>query len=405
MNGHPAQQAERRAPLRLILAVGLMATTAPLATDMYLSAMPVIARDLGTSMERIQSSITMYLAGMALGQLVTGPFSDAMGRRLPLLIGLLLFTGTAVVSAMTGSVSLFLAARFLQGLGSSAGITVARAIVRDRYQGEAAARTLALVTLTISIAPMLAPAVGGVIVETLGWPWVFWTCAGLGAAGLIVLGLAIPETLPPDRRRDLHPVRVAATYRGLLADREFLAFTGIRALSQGLFFAYLAAAPAILMTPFALSETTFGIAFAANAVAISLTMQASPALMMRLGLVRALRLSGLGGCVLIVVTIAATLIWPGSALALILPLFTVFGTVGIINNLSVVGAMERQGHAGGTAAALLGAIQLGTGSLLAAISAQLSGSTLTVLLLMLGCMALLALIAGRLADPRARSAG
>ena len=377
---------------RLTISAGVLAMMAPLATDMYLSAIPEIATELGVRLDAVQMTMTVFLAGMAAGQLFVGPLSDMIGRKTPLYLGVGLFGIMSVFCALIGDIGLFQGARFLQGMGSSVGITMARAIVRDRYTGEQSARALALITLVISTAPMLAPVGGNFIYLVFGWRAIFWTCAALAAAGLVIIRFAVEETHPPERRAEAGLRRAFGNYAILLRDPAFIGFSLVRTLSQAIFFIYLVSAPGILIVHYGMNQTGFSMIIAVNALGLAFSTQFAAPLMRRFGLVPTLATSGFALVACLGLTQVTHRVFPDHVWSYLVPIFATFCFVGILNTLSVVGALDRHGKISGSAAALVGSVQLAGGAAGASVAAILSSSVPVVTGMMTGSAICLALI-------------
>src|SRR4051812_15860529 len=186
---------------RLILILGALSAFGPLSLDMYLPALPALARDFGTRPAAVQATLTTCLLGLALGQPPAGPLSDALGRRPPLLVGLAAFVAASAGCALAASVPVLIALRGLQGVGGAAAIVIARAVVRDRHEGVEAARFFSVLMLVTGLAPILAPVLGGQILRATSWRGIFVVLAALGALLLAVTALGLAESLPAERRR------------------------------------------------------------------------------------------------------------------------------------------------------------------------------------------------------------
>ena len=223
-------------PARLIVLLGALSTFGPLSMDMYLPGLPELTRDLDSPAWAAQLTITTCMAGLGVGQLVAGPLSDRLGRRRPLLAGLTAYAVTSALCALAPTIWALLAVRLIQGLAGAAGIVIARAIVRDRYEGSSAARIYSLLMLVAGLAPILAPLAGGQLLHVTDWRGVFLALAAVGAALLLATLVWLEESLEPEDRHGgglAHTLRVFGT---LLRDRGFV---GI-ALAMGLSFSAMA---------------------------------------------------------------------------------------------------------------------------------------------------------------------
>src|SRR3954452_20172262 len=207
---------------RTALTLGAFVALGPLTIDMYLPALPTITRELGTTSATVQLTLTGTLLGLGLGQLVLGPLSDAFGRRRPLLAGTALHVLASLLVLVAPNVAVLGTLRVLQGTGAAAGAVIALAVVRDLYDGRAAATMLSRLFLILGAAPVLAPTIGGEILRFTSWRGAFVLLARYGPLRLVVGWFALRETLPPERRRTSGVVGTLATYRDLLRDRAYV---------------------------------------------------------------------------------------------------------------------------------------------------------------------------------------
>ena len=207
----------------LVVILGGLSAMGPLAIDMYLPSFPAIAREFGAPASAVQATVAIYFIGLASGQLFYGPLSDRLGRRGPLFFGLILFIGASIGCAFATSVRALILWRVLQALGGCAEMMVARAVVRDRFDARDGVRVLSLLILVMGLAPILAPLAGGQLLVTFGWRSIFWALAGYGTFGLVAVALLLPESLPPERRRQDSLREVFGVYGALMRDREYMA--------------------------------------------------------------------------------------------------------------------------------------------------------------------------------------
>lgn len=253
-----------------ILLLALCTAFGPLCTDMYLPALPDIAKDLNISTAFAQASITACLLGLALGQLFMGPVSDGRGRRGPLIFSLALFTvSSGLCSVMQDGYS-FLALRFCMGLGGAGGIVLARAICCDSYQGSALTRFMSLLMAIHSVGPILGPVIGGFVAGAAGWRAVFWLLAAVGVFLTVSCFFILPETLAP---RDRVPGGVAASFKNagrLFRQSAFLCYCGQQGFTMGGFFAYISSSPFIFQKIYGFSVEGFSFIFGINAIGITL---------------------------------------------------------------------------------------------------------------------------------------
>lgn len=370
----PAGGSLRRRNVQLVLVLGTLIALGPLTIDMYLPAFPQLTEDLGASESSVQLTLTGMLAGLAFGQLLIGPLSDAFGRRRPLLAGLLVHGLASLLCALAPNVHLLAAVRVLQGFAGAAISVVALATIRDLFSGVAMARIMSRLMLVIGLAPIVAPSLGGLILEVTDWRGIFVVLAG---AAVLLVGVAfwgLRETLPVERRRSAGLGATARTYRSLLSDRTFVALVLTGGLTFASIFAYVSGAPFVLQEGFGLSERSFGFVFGANALALTVLSQANPSLIRRFGQVNvvtgAIGASALAALALVVTGATGVGGLPG----VLVPLAVVLGAAGVALPNTPSLALGRHGEAAGTASALLGFSQFGIGAAVAPL-VGLFGST------------------------------
>ncbi|MFF6952314.1 multidrug effflux MFS transporter [Streptomyces iakyrus] len=257
-----------RAGLLVTFLLGSLTATPQLAMDMYLPSLPKVTASLHAPAAIVQLTLTGCLAGMALGQLLVGPMSDRWGRRRPLLAGLVVHVVATALCALAPSVAVLVAFRLLQGLAGAAGIVIARAVVRDLYEGVAMARFFSTLMLVSGFAPIAAPLIGGQILRLTDWRGVFVVLALTGSALTVLVSLKLPETLPAHKR---HGGGVGEALRGmrtLLADRVFTGYTITGVFAFAALFAYVSASPFVIQEIYGASPQTFSALFGLNAVGL-----------------------------------------------------------------------------------------------------------------------------------------
>jgi DHA1 family bicyclomycin/chloramphenicol resistance-like MFS transporter len=347
---------------RLFVLLGGLTAFGPLSIDMYLPALPAIGRDLAASESVIQLTLTACLIGLAIGQVVAGPVSDALGRRRPLLIGVAGYVVASLLCALAPTAAILVALRLLQGLTGAAGIVIARAIVRDLYSGSAAARYFSRLILIFGIAPILAPVLGAQILRFTSWHGIFLALALVTALLWLGAALALPETLALERRRSGGLSDTVKTFRRLAADTPFLGYAVSGGLAFGAMFAYIAGSPFVLQSIYHVSPQTFSLIFGLNALGFVITSQINGSLVSRIPPARLLTVgvtvAGVAGLALLAVILVG-----GLGLApVLLPLFVLVSSIGFVVPNAVALALSRHPEAAGTGSALLGVIQSGIGA-------------------------------------------
>lgn len=347
---------------RLAVILGALTAMGPLAIDMYLPALPEIARDLETSPGAVQVSLAVYFIGIAVGQAFYGPLSDRWGRKPALYFGLSLFLLSSAGCALAGDVRALVAFRFLQALGGCAPLVVPRAVVRDHFDQRGSVRMLSVLMLVMGLAPILAPLVGGQLLVIFGWRSVFWVLAAYSAVWLVVVALLLPESLPPARRQRQRLAEVLGVYGGLIRDRAYIGYV----LSGGMIFsgllAYIAGSPFVFIELFGVPPEQYGFFFGINAVGIIGASQVNRWLAGRVDPRQIV------GVVLHVATIAGAILlvnaWTGFGgfAGILVPLFCFIACHGFVMPNTTALAMAPHGQVAGSASALLGALQFVLGA-------------------------------------------
>jgi DHA1 family bicyclomycin/chloramphenicol resistance-like MFS transporter len=357
--------------LRNALILGLLTAIGPFAIDMYLPSLPFIGSSLQADSDRVLMSLTAFFITFAFGQLVFGPISDLLGRRLPLYFGIVLFIGASIGCALADSVESLIAFRFLQGLGGAAGIVIPRAIVRDLHSGVEEARLLGLLMLVFSVSPLLAPLFGSVIIEALGWRTVFWFVAGIAVLAGIAGLLLVPETRSAEQRAETSLGGMIRTCGQLFTDRSFMGLVLATSFAICAFFVFLANAPFVMMGQYGLSPAGFSITFSLNAAAFFFAAQFCGRLGARFGL-RALVMPSIVGFAAMMVLVFAVNAAGFDNLYLTMALLLLgYACLGILLPTASVLALEAYGEAAGMASSLMATLQLAVGAVVIGVSGKL----------------------------------
>jgi DHA1 family bicyclomycin/chloramphenicol resistance-like MFS transporter len=379
-------------PRRLPLLLGFLIAIGPVSVDMYLPAFPTIAREFHDAAAP-GLTLAAYFAGLAIGQMTQGPFSDRAGRRLPILLGLTVYTIASLGCALAwspDSLSLF---RLLAAFGGSASVVIPRAMVRDVADGPAAAMLFSRLMLVMGVAPIIAPIIGSAVVSVGSWRWIFVIAAIYGVAALALVWFKLPDTLPVARRSMVGFRSIVARYGQIAADRGFLtnAMTGTFAI--GALFAYLTGTPGVFIGQFHWQPLDYAALFGANAAIYIAFNQWNPHLVARVGLRPVI---GASIALLLVGTLALTAaaLLGSGALPIVLALFVCQASYGFALPSTLVAALSRhQAHAG-SASALMGTWQYLGGALTGAVVGGFADGTARPMAITMLCCAALAVLTG-----------
>ncbi|MCM8913591.1 multidrug effflux MFS transporter [Pseudomonas inefficax] len=379
--------------LRMVLILGALSAFGPLAIDFYLPAFPAMAQAFATDEKHVQATLAAYFLGLSIGQLAYGPVADRFGRRKPLMFGVTLFTLASLACAYAPNLDTLVLARFVQALGGCAGMVLSRAIVSDKCDPVASAKVFSQLMLVMGLAPILAPMLGGVLVNVAGWQSIFLALSLFSAGCLLAVSLGLPESLPEHIPRQ--PLSGALRqYLRLFADRVFIghALTGGIAIAG--MFAYIAGSPFVFIKLYGVPAEHYGWLFGTNAAGFILVAQVNARLLAKRGpaflLARAVWLYLAAGLVLLgVAAMHPTQLWP-----LLVPLFVCISSLGcIIPNASAC-AMSGQGARAGSASALMGCLQFSVAAGAAALVGLLhDGSAVPMALVISLCGALVVSVA------------
>lgn len=377
------------------IVLGLLSAVGPFAIDMYLPSLPAITADLHASDAAAQASLLSFFIAVAICQVVYGPVSDSFGRKAPLYFGTVLYVAGTVGCGLAPSIGWLVAARFVQGLGACAGMTIPRAIVRDLHTGHEAARLMSLIMLVFSVSPILAPITGSLVTEFGSWRDIFWVIALLGTASLAVAVFLLAETRPPAERIAFDAGAIARNYLQLLRDRHYLGVVLIGGFGMSSFFAYLAGASFIYIDHFGLKPTQFSFVFSINAIAFIGMAQLTGRLGRRFGLPGVVNGALTFYLTVMSLLLALTLAGVDNEFVLAGLMFVSFGAMGLVISSTAALALENYGATAGTASSLMGTLQLVVGvAVVGIVSAFSTGKPLPVVLAMVVC-ALIAFLIGR----------
>jgi DHA1 family bicyclomycin/chloramphenicol resistance-like MFS transporter len=354
-----------RRSMRLMLILGALGALAPLSIDMYLPALPALGRAFGANPSQIQLTLSAFLLGLALGQMIAGPLSDALGRRRPLLAGLVAYAVASLLCVIAPSVGALVALRFVQGAAGAAGIVIASAVVRDLHSGVAAARFFSLLMLVSGLAPILAPIVGGQLLRFTSWRGVFITLAVLGTLLLLAAATGLGETLPAESRQSGGVRATLRTFRRLLADRAFVGYALASGLAFAAMFAYISGSPFVLQGIYGVSPQRFSVLFGMNALGLIAASQVNGWLVGRVAprqlLTGGLMATASGGTALLAVVAIGGI----GLVGVLLALFVVVASLGFVRPNATMLALAGHPRSAGSASALLGVLQFAIGAVAA----------------------------------------
>jgi DHA1 family bicyclomycin/chloramphenicol resistance-like MFS transporter len=385
---HPGDSISTRRRVLYIILLGALTALGPFTIDLYLPAFPALEEDFQTTAAAIQLTLTGTMIGFALGQLIVGPLSDKVGRRLPLLVVTALHVIASVAAALAPSLELLSVARVFMGAGAAAGGVVAAAIVRDLFGGRRLVVMLSRLALVSGVAPVLAPLVGSALLLVVSWRGIFVVLAIYGAVMLVSAIVFLPETLPKARRHERGATTVWQRYRSVFSDRVFIGVLIIGGMTFSGLFSYLSASPFLFQVTYAFDPQQYGVLFAVNSLGVVLGVQAASRLAARFGPQWVLAWSTA------VLLVAASVIIVADQLGLglwgtVVPLFVFMTACGFSFPCVQVLALDRHGKAAGTAQSVVGATNFGVAGLISPLVgwiAKDAGVTATTMAtVMVGC--------------------
>jgi len=385
---HPGDSISNGRRILYIVLLGALTALGPFTIDLYLPAFPVLEKDFDTTAAAIQLTLTGTMIGFALGQLVVGPLSDKVGRRIPLIVVTALHVAASVAAAISLTLPLLSVARVLMGIGAAAGGVVAMAVVRDLFGGRRLVVMLSRLALVSGVAPVAAPLIGSWLLTLMPWRGIFVFLAVYGVIMLVSTILFIPETLPAARRQDRGGATVLQRYRSVFSDRVFIGVLIIGGMTFSGLFSYLSASPFLFQQTHGLNAQQYGLLFAVNSLGVVVGVQFASRLAARFGPQWVMAYSTavlLAAGVAIIVTDQLGLgLW-----GTIVPLFVFMTACGFtFPNVQVL-ALDRHGKAAGTAASVIGATNFGVAGLISPVVGWVSkgaGITATTMAsVMVGC--------------------
>jgi MFS transporter, DHA1 family, multidrug resistance protein len=386
---------------RIIVILGMLAGFAPLATDMYLPSFPQMAEHFKVPEGGIEITLSIFFLGLAIGQAIYGPVIDRFGRRGPLLAGISLYVLSTVLCLLIANINAFIALRFLQAVGGCAGMIIGRAIVTDLFDERDSASAFSSLLLVMTLAPILAPILGGFILTYAGWKAIFLFMLAFGLACAVLVWAFVPETLKRENRRKESPSVIARTWFSLMTDRAFIVPALVGGLAQACMFAFITGSPAVFINLHGASAQTYGLLFALIAFALIVASQInrialrwkSPEFLLGTALILNV-VAGLAG-VIVVST--------DSFVLLLIALWFAIGSLGFIGADAAAIAMAASGKHAGSGSALIGVLQFGCAFVVSSlVAATQNGTAYPLTITIAGCGALAATLwlLGKKGKPR-----
>ena len=386
-------------PLLLAL-LALLSAFTPLSIDMYLPALPVIATDLRGTAGDIQLTLSAFLIAFGFGQIFYGPAGDRFGRRPVILTGLATYIAASIGCAFAAEAGHLVLLRVLQGLAACGGVVLARTMVRDLAEKDQAARAMSLMHACSSIAPMLAPLIGGQVLWFFGWRAIFWVLAFIGVLAWVATWLRLPETLRPEYRQPLHLGSVLKRYGELVRHRAFMGYALTGAFQFAALFSFLSGSPFVFIERYGVEPRTYGLIFGAQVMFLTVASLTNARFVPRVGAQRMLRSAVIvpaiaGPTVLVMGLVEARTgaigLWP------FLPLFVLqIASNSFIGSNAIAMALQRYPHMAGTASSLMGVMQFGLGALFGAIVGQAFDGTIVPMTAAMGIAGVLCFLSNRL---------
>jgi len=349
-------------PRWLPLLLGFLQAVGPISIDMYLPAFPAIEHDFGAAPGAAQITLATWILGLSFGQLMQGALADRFGRRAPLLFGTALYTIASAGCALSPTIAWLAFWRFASALGGSASMIVPRAVVRDLAEGHRAAQIMSRLILILGVAPVLAPSLGGLVLQVANWRWIFWITTGYGLLGLILAAAFLPNTLPRHAQVRLHLGSMLVRYGHILTERGFITNALMLSFTSFALFAYLGGSPTVFIVHFHLTPGQFAIIFGGVAAVYILGSQFNPLATRRLGLSGTLSWASLFYLVMACGVMAVAVADQGGALAMGAMLAMTQGLTGFIAPTATVNALSRHAQHAGSASAVMGTLQFMIGS-------------------------------------------
>ena len=388
----------------LLALLALLSAFTPLSIDMYLPALPIITVDLHGTAGDIQLTLSAFMIAFGLGQIFYGPAGDRFGRRPVILGGLCVYVLTSIGCAFAGEAMQLVLLRLLQGLAACGGVVLARTMVRDLAEKEHAARAMSLMMACTSIAPMLAPLIGGQVLWFLGWRAIFWVLAGIGIAALVMSYFRLPETLRPEYRQPLVLSQVLKRFGELVRHRAFMGSAFTTSFMFSALRSFLSGSPFVFIERYGIAPRNYGLIFGGMVVFMTIGSLLNARFVRRLGSGRILRTAVIVPLVCGIASLVLGQIEARYGTIGMWPIVACFApqiaTISLIGPNAMALALQRYPHMAGTASSLMGVMQFGIGSLFGAAVGQAYDGTIGPMTVAMGLAGILCFVSNRLLVPR-----
>ncbi len=366
------------AKFKLIVILALMSSIAPLSTDMYLPALSHVEQSFQTNSFLTQLSIASFFIAFALGQLIYGPLSDIFGRKIPALVGIFFFIVSSLFCVIIDDIYAFIALRFFEALGGCAGVVIARAIVNDLFEIKEAAGIFALMMVFSSLAPMLSPTFGGILLEYFSWHSIFATLFALGILLFLMILFGLKESAPHLKNKKFSHHEAMKSYKFVLSDKRFLVYILCASFALAAMFAYITGSSFVFTQFFSLSEQKFALLFGANALGFVICANINARLVLKYEsekiLAKALMIMFISTVILLV-----NAFFHPNFLLFELSIFTSIAMLGFITPNTTTLAMARFKEHSGTASAVLGTVQFGFAGFISFVVGAINANTPIIL--------------------------
>ncbi|EAH4960317.1 multidrug effflux MFS transporter [Campylobacter jejuni] len=366
------------AKFKLIVILALMSSIAPLSTDMYLPALSHVEQSFQTNSFLTQLSIASFFIAFALGQLIYGPLSDIFGRKIPALVGIFFFIVSSLFCVIIDDIYAFIALRFFEALGGCAGVVIARAIVNDLFEIKEAAGIFALMMVFSSLAPMLSPTFGGILLEYFSWHSIFATLFALGILLFLMILFGLKESAPHLKNKKFSHHEAMKSYKFVLSDKRFLVYILCASFALAAMFAYITGSSFVFTQFFSLSEQKFALLFGANALGFVICANINARLVLKYESEKILAKALMIMFISTVILLANAFFHP-NFLLFELSIFTSIAMLGFITPNTTTLAMARFKEHSGTASAVLGTVQFGFAGLISFVVGAINANTPIIL--------------------------